>query len=198
MDIAGFKVEEFLPHYLTDDQKRSLADAMNSFDDRSNLYTSQFQGEMLQGDCWDGLPFYDYSSGKLASVKGVILSNSCDIDPANKRDEPIHLTYVPLLRLEPYLQRLAEAGFSKDKIKGKASAIRGQRVTNIIYFPSSQQGLSEECFACLDRVSSIPSGGYFPIDGRRKIFTLNQFGHYLLSFKMSIHFCRLHEGVVRG
>ena len=197
MDISGFKVEEFLPYYLTADQKQGLAKAFVGFTDKSHLYTAKFADQFLQGDCCEGVPYYDYGAGKLADVKAILLSNSCDIDPENSRDFPVQITFVPLMSLAKYEKALGYVdGLSPAAITAKIQAIRGQQITSLIYFPAGTV-LKEDCIAPLDRVASMP---YQMVAAGKpaKLFALNQLGHYLLSFKLSVHFCRLHEGIVRG
>lgn len=197
MDIGGFKAEQFLPFYLTDEQKGELARALDSFSVGSNLYTALFPDEALQGDCWDNIPYFDVSSGVARPISGVFLSNSCDIDPNNPRDFPVHLVYAPLISLHRYRSALLAAGLGEQAVEQKLEAIRGQRITTMLYFPAGLS-LKEESIASLDRATSIPYALFKKNEGSRKLFTLNQLGHYLFSFKLSIHFCRLHEGIVRG
>lgn len=197
MDISGFKVEEFLPHYLTADQKIGLAKALADFSSSSNLYSSKFPEDTLQGDCWEGVPYYDFRSGTVADAKAVLLSNSCDMDQNNPRDFPVLVTYAPLLSYAKYEAALRRNGnISEASISGKMDAIRNQRMTNMVYIPAGQ-GLEEDCIAMLDRASSVPYSMFIE-SRKKKLFSLNQLGHYLLSFKLSVHFCRLHEGIIRG
>lgn len=197
MDISGFKVEEFLPYYLTAEQKQGLAKAFTGFTNKSNLYTAKISDKFLQGDCCEGVQYYDYGTGASAFVKAILLSNSCDIDPDNPREFPVQITFVPLISLAKYEAALGRvAGLIPTAITAKVQAIRDQQITNLIYFPAGAV-LEEDCIAPLDRVASMP---YQMFSSRKpaKLFTLNQLGHYLLSFKLSVHFCRLHEGIVRG
>ncbi|MCO3998560.1 hypothetical protein QOT20_18815 [Pseudomonas aeruginosa] len=70
MDIDTFKVEDFFPYYLTQEQKTGLADAFRQFSPDSNIYTDLFAAEILQGDCWENLPYFDYNSSQTRKVKG--------------------------------------------------------------------------------------------------------------------------------
>ena len=56
MNIDTFNYKDFLPYYLTADQKIGLANAMKNFSGRSQLYTNYFQDDVLQGDYWEKMP----------------------------------------------------------------------------------------------------------------------------------------------
>lgn len=195
MDIAGFDLKDFLPYYLTDEQKRGLASALKDFSGRSNIFTQEFQAEVFQGDCWEGVPHITLS-GRKDNIQAIILSNTCDMDQSNVRHIPIHVSYAPLIDLAAYEQLLLAKLPEKD-VKGKIAAIKAQHMTNILYLPASVEG-TVDSVAMLDMVSSIPYKAFEAQTEKRKVRTLNQLGFYLLSFKLSIHFCRMHEAVYRG
>lgn len=196
MNIDNFSYKDFLPHYLTADQKTELAAAMKAFSERSQLYTDKFHGETFQGDYWEKVPYMDYS-GKREKVRVVILSNSCDIDPSNKRDFPVYMTYAPVMGFALYAAALTSRKMDAKVVAKKMEAIRLQKITNMLFLPAGV-GVDDECIVLLDRAVSIPYRVFAEEQEKRKITSLNQIGHYLLSFKLSIHFCRIHEGLVRG
>jgi hypothetical protein len=196
MNIDDFAYKDFLPYYLTAEQKSGLAAAMKDFSQRSQLYTSKYPADTLQGDYWEKVPFRDFS-GRRENIKVVILSNSCDIDPTNSRDFPVHMTYAPVIGLALFERSLSGRGMDRKKVDEKLDAIRNQRITNMIYLPSSGE-VDEESVVLLDRATSIPYKAFVEETDKRKVTSLNQLGHYLLSFKLSIHFCRIHEGLARG
>lgn len=195
MDIAGFDSKDFLPYYLTEEQKSGLAKALKDYSALSNIFTQQFQDEILQGDCWEGIPHITHS-GRRDNIQGIILSNSCDIDTNNVRHTPVHITYAPLLNLSAYIEILKRQ-LSPAEVDDKVSAVRSQRITNIMYLPASVSN-TVDSIAVLDMASSIPYKIFEAEAARRKVRSLNQLGLYLLSFKLSIHFCRMHEGLQRG
>lgn len=197
MNIEGFNYKDFLPYYLTAEQKNGLASAMRDFSGRSHIYTSHFSGETLQGDYWEKMPFMDFNTGKKDKLKVLVLSNSCDIDASNSRDFPIHMTYAPIISMSLYEQLLVKLGHDSKVIAGKVEAIKGQKITSMIFLPASAE-VESDGIALLDRAISVPFKAFLAEKEKRKIVSLNQFGHYLLSFKLSIHFCRIHEGIVRG
>ena len=75
--------------------------------------------------------------------------------------------------------------------------IRDRHITNLIYLPASVEG-TVDSVVMLDMASSIPYKAFEAQAEKRKIRSLNQLGFYLFSFKLSIHFCRMHEAVYRG
>jgi len=99
--------------------------------------------------------------------------------------------------MEKYRRALSISGIQEGVIDQKLEAIRSQRVTTLLFFPAGFS-LEEDSIAALDRACSIPYALFKKSEESKKLFTLNQLGHYLFSFKLSIHFCRLQEGIVRG
>ncbi|MDH0745774.1 hypothetical protein N5D61_05400 [Pseudomonas sp. GD03842] len=197
MNIDQFDYKDFLPYYLTEEQRIGLASALKDFSDKTNLYTSVFQGETLQGDLWSKSPLMDFPSGQIKQARVLVLSNSCDISPDNKRDLPVYITYAPVIGLAGYVQVLEKHGLDMGAIQAKVEAIRAQKITSMLFLPSGQ-GMDQDGVALLDRTTSIP---YKAFDGhleKAKLTSLTQVGHYLLSFKLSIHFCRMHEAIARG
>lgn len=195
MDISGFNYKDFLPYYLTDDQKRGLAVALKDYSGRSNIFTQAFPDELFQGDCWEGIPHITLS-GRKENIQAIILSNTCDISQENVRHVPVHVSYAPLIGLDAY-EKMLLSKLPEREAKDKIGAIKAQHITNLLYLPASVQG-TVDSIAMLDMVSSIPFKAFEAQADKRKVRSLNQLGFYLLSFKLSIHFCRMHEGVYRG
>ena len=196
MNIDSFDAKDFLPYYLTEDQKIGLAQAMKTFPKKSNIFTSLLQDQILQGDCWDKAPIVDVVTGQSDRVRVMLLSNSCDIDPSNKRDLPVSITYAPVIDFDLYRKMLEKQGVDVVSIEAKLNAIREQKITNLFFVPSGN--IDRDGIVLLDRVLSIPYSYFAGLTDKIKLASLNQFGHFLLAFKLSIHFCRLHEGIARG
>lgn len=197
MNIDKFDYKDFLPHYLTEEQKVSLALALRDFSEKTNLYTSEFQHEVLQGDLWGKSPLMDFGSGKFKPTRILVLSNSCDISPENKRDMPVHITYAPVIGLKAYTAALEKSDIDHKVIASKIQSIREQKITGMFFLPAGQ-GVEEDGIALLDRTTSIPYKIFDGSDEKTKLASLSQVGHYLLTFKLSIHFCRLQEAIPRG
>lgn len=195
MDLSSDEIKAHIPYYLTQKQKNGLTRAFNDFNKEKEVdfYINQYPKEKLQGDGWGKLEILSFADGKRLKIKGMILSNTCDISPENSRSFPAKITFVPLIKLSKYIERLALSGVSKQQIADKVKVIKKQKVTSIFYLPSSKE-IKDEYIAILDDVHTIP---FSATSDSEKIFTLSMFGFYLFVFKLSIHFCRLHEEVSR-
>ncbi|MBL3624199.1 hypothetical protein RYA05_09990 [Pseudomonas syringae pv. actinidiae] len=197
MNIDSFNYKEFLPFYLTEDQKIGLANALKDFSDTSLVFTNKYPNDTLQGDLWEKTPYMDFVSGRKDEIHVFVLSNSCDVDPSNSRDFPVFITYAPVINFSAYENALVAKGFDAQVVAAKMFAIRGQKITNMMFLPAEGK-VDVESIVLLDRAISVPYKAFADAPNSQKLTSLNQFGHYLLSFKLSIHFCRMHEGLARG
>lgn len=97
LDVEKFKDQ--IPYYLTQPQKEGLVKALEDFPDNTNYYLSNYPVDLktaaLQGDVFQGLTIYGPQGSR--QIKGIILSNSCDIDTQNKRDFPMRAVFAPWL-----------------------------------------------------------------------------------------------------
>lgn len=196
MNISSESIKEQIPYYLTQEAKDNLIKALDSFPRQIDYYINRFNDEILQGDGWTSVEVISFESTERKSIKAVLLSNSCDIDPENKRDFPAKLTFAPLIKLNSYWQLLKMAGLDEQQIEGKFTAIREQKITSLFYFPKGAC-LEEDYVALLDDVHTVPYQYFSTQPARKKLFTLSQVGFYLFLLKLSVHFCRFHEEVHR-
>jgi len=197
LTVGTNTIEAHIPYYLTREQKEGLTKALNDFHERPiEYYASQHENEMLQGDGWIGLQVLHFNDGVRKNIKGIILSNSCDISTENKRELPTNITFAPIIKLDNYAAILKQAGLKDVQIEGKLESIKNQNVTNIFYLPSGGT-LDSDYIALLSDLHSIPSQAFGQIAEREKIFTLSMVGFYLFVLKLSVHFCRFHENVTR-
>lgn len=187
-----------VPYYLTGPQKEALRQALKDFPRRIDYYLCTPGGDLgiLQGDGWTRLAIVNLFSGARKEVRGIVLSNSCDIDPDNRRDIPPNIVFSPLIRLADYKTILVNSGVSESRISAQFLAIMEQSVTNIFYLPAGA-GLNEDSIAILDDLHTIPGNYFSNLDGKVKLFTLNMYGFYLFLLKLSIHFCRFQEALGR-
>lgn len=197
MQISSETIREQIPYYLTQEAKTNLIKVLDGFPRQIDYYINRFQDEILQGDGWTSVDVISFESGERKSVRAMLLSNSCDIDPENKREFPAKLTFAPIIRLHPYLQLLKEAGLDGQQVNDKLVAIKEQKITSLFYLPKGE-GLDEDYIALLDDLHTIPYQVFNVQEGRRKIFTLSQVGFYLFLLKLSVHFCRFHEEIHRS
>ncbi|MCY4149577.1 MAG: hypothetical protein OXF73_09590 [Gammaproteobacteria bacterium] len=196
-------LQRHLPYYLSNQDKKRLADELKAISQGGTAdyilsrYQDSFLQTMLQGDGWEGFCLFRYPTGKRVPVKGLVLSNSCDADPGNQRDFPPRIIFAPLSSLSRFESFLRREGVDETRIMQKLDSIRSQRITSIFFLPAGN-GLNEDYIVRFDEAYSMPAQVYSNIEKKRKLFTLNQVGFYMLIVKLSIHFCRLHENVDRN
>lgn len=196
LDVEKFKDQ--IPYYLTQPQKEGLARALEDFPENTNYYLSNYPVDLrnaaLQGDVFKQLTIYGPQGSR--QIKGIILSNSCDIDTQNKREFPMRAVFAPLIKLDAMVEKLRSAKIPQGVIDQKLDAIKKQLVTNVVYLPECEH--IPESIIFLDDVHQIPTEELRKsLERQEKILTLSQVGFYILLFKLSIHFCRFHENVVR-
>jgi hypothetical protein len=191
------KIQDHLPQYLTAGQQAELVRQLRDFENR-NYYTSLFEDELLQGDGWAGIEILNFANGDRAKIKGILLSNSCDIAPSNPRDFPPRIVFAPLIYFDDLARALRNVEALKpEQIDSKLYAIRKQRVSSLFFLPRGH-ALEGDYVAVLDDLHSIPLEVFSKEAKRTKLFTLGQMGFYLFLMKLSIHFCRFQEGLVRS
>lgn len=194
------EIKAHLPAYLSADSKNALVDAMTRFPaiPADKFYTIKLQGErhIFQGDGIEALPIIDLPAIEVKERLALILSNTCDIAPENKRFFHSRLVYCPIINLEKYVKILREEGVTDVQIDGHIEAIKQQHITQIFYLPPFNG--SEESIVFFDRVLNadveLVKSDHLP---KRRIFSLSNFGHYLLCLKISFHFCRFQDKVDR-
>jgi hypothetical protein len=197
MDDLFEQAKLFLPKYLTPSDQEQLYSEISSFSSTKPFYLppGAVAHELLQGDGWRGFVLLDFETLDRQIVSGLILSNSCDIDPANERALPTSVLFAPLISLEKYRAMLVGAGRTTQQIDDTVDSIRSQRVTYIFYLPPGPYG-PVESMVLLHDIHQQPLQRFLNGD-RTRLFRLNQFGFWFLLVKLSIHFCRFQEGVRR-
>lgn len=195
MGITVEDIKEHIPYYLTQEAKEGLIKALKDFPEKVNYYTTKHQDELLQGDGWNNLDIISVETAERKSIKGIILSNSCDISPENSRDVPARIVFAPIVPLSLY-ENLLTSGIDPKKVSSKVSSIKLQKVTSLFYLPKGGC-LESDHIAVLDDLHTLPVQRFCIKTDREKQFTLSQVGFYLFLLKLSIHFCRFHENVFR-
>ena len=151
---------------------------------------------MLQGDGWTGFQLFLFNTGERRSVRGLVLSNSCDVDLANPRTVPSRIIFAPLVKLATYRNLLEASRIDRNRVEEKIKSIKAQRTTNVFYLPAGGP-LEEDYIVRFDEVHSMPVAAHVDDGRRQKLFTLSNTGFYMLVLKLSVHFCRLQEHVNR-
>lgn len=200
------EVKQYLPKYLSPKAEEDLFRALDQFPKNidQRIYTSYLCKEniVFQGDGIQDLLFVNLPEETIRHVPGMILSNTCDIDLNNKRLVPSRMVYAPIINLAKYEQALIKnhvnTGLKKpDAIKNHISNIKKQFVSHVFYLPKGGQ-LYEDSIVFFDRLMNCSSAFVDLAElPDKRIFTLSDYGFYLFLFKVSVHFTRIREGVVR-
>lgn len=200
LDIDALKQQ--IPHYLTSSDRKVLLDGLKAIasggkvDYFLSTYDDAFKNEMLQGDGWRGFQLFSFYTGERFSVKGLVLSNSCDINPENSKQIPSRVIFAPLVKLEKYRFLLQKNGINQENIRDAIDSVKAQKVYNALYLPA-EGPLEEEYIIRFDDIHSMPITAHHNSHDKEKLFTLSNTGFYMLIFKLSVHFCRLQEGIRR-
>lgn len=202
MSFDAESLQKQIPFYLTAEDQQALVRELKAIAGGGAAeyllsdYDNEFNEVMLQGDGWRGFQLFIFESGERRAVRGVVLSNSCDVDPKNPRDIPARVIFAPLVKLSSYESLLAKSGIDGSRIEAKIASIKSQKTTNVFYLPASGK-LAEDYIVRLDEAHSMPVAAHIDSQDREKLFTLTNTGFYMLVLKLSVHFCRLQEQVNR-
>lgn len=196
------EIKIYLPKYLSaenyDTLIKELEDFPKNIDDR--MYTSIADEDLLcQGDVIKDMPYAEINHLELG-IKNkdcIVLSNTCDIDPNNKRFFSSRIMYAPLIELVKYKSVLLDHGILEQKINDHIKSIKEQRISQILFLPESAS--FRESVVFLDRVLNIDNRFIDRLTLKDcRLVSLSDYGFYMLLFKISVHFSRLQENVNRG
>jgi hypothetical protein len=202
MTFDADALRQQIPYYLTaaPAQKVLLADLKALIEGANKGYFipagyDGYTAEMLQGDGWRGFQIFSFKSGSVNAARGIVLSNSCDVSAENARVLPPNVTFAPIVKLSKIVERFEAHGLDGEKVASRLTDIKAQRVTSMFYLPADGM-LDEDHVVLLDDLHSMPVEVHQK--AVEKLFTLSMAGFYLFIFKLSVHFCRLHEDVDRS
>ncbi|HOY14464.1 MAG TPA: hypothetical protein PLY70_15055 [Saprospiraceae bacterium] len=190
----------YLPKYLSAESQKRIFEEIRGFPENLNsrFYTTVLKNEtnVFQGDGIIDLMVTDLPNSKIENAKCIIISNTCDIDPANTRYFESRLTYAPIFSLEMYKANLEKNNIDKQKIKAHINAIRSQEITQIFYLPANTE--IPEAIVFLDRLNNckidvITKNNIYS----KRLFTLSNYGFYMFLLKLSMSFTRIGESVDR-
>lgn len=193
-------IKQFLPKYLSETEQKKLLQEISDFPENldSRFYTTILKNELsiFQGDGIENLEISNLPSLGFLNAKCLVTSNTCDVAPENKRLFESRLTYCPILDLEKYIANLIDQDIESQKIENHLRDIKAQKITQILYLPSN--GKIKESIVFLDRINNCPTNVITKKNLKtRRIFTLSNYGFYMLLLKLSISFTRIGEGVNR-
>jgi hypothetical protein len=202
MNWVQKNIDLYLPRYLSETTKIGLLESIRQFPDNidERFYLSRASSAIrtiIQGDGIGAMPFYHFPAQKAYQAPGIVISNSCDINPENERHTPINICYAPIMRLDKYYDQLIKQ-YKQAKADNIIYSIRKQEMTQYFYLPKAPT-LNYEGIVFFDQITNIPN----PPEQhstmiKNRVFTLSQYGFYLFLFKLSIHFTRMGEGIDRG
>src|SRR5208283_5272867 len=93
--------KKYLPQYLSTDAQAKLFAELGQFPNNidTRFYTNKLQNEpnIFQGDGLPSLWVADLPTEKIGKARVMVLSNSCDISPENKRFLGPRLLYCPII-----------------------------------------------------------------------------------------------------
>jgi hypothetical protein len=188
---------QFLPKYLTPASREELFKELKNLPEIARFFTHFADHDPYQGDGWQNLDYVDVVGLKACRAFMLVVSNTCDMSPENKRKWAASITIAPIVRLTRFADILRSERVSEEAIVGLLKDIRAQEVTQIFYLPRVAP-LEDEYLALLDQPQSQPMARFTENDEKRPVFRLSQSAFWLFLLKLSIHFCRANEGIERG
>lgn len=106
--------------------------------------------------------------------------------------------YAPILNLDKYVAVLEKQGVSSVRIKDHVNNIKNQTISQILYLPTTII-YGHDSIVMFDKAISIPlSSENISKMLSSRMFTLSNYGFYLLLLKLSYHFTRIQEKVDRS
>jgi hypothetical protein len=195
-------IRQFLPSFLSQGSHAAFIDEIKQF---SRSQAKPFYSlaladkEMLfQGDGVRGFLIVRLPDPTMKPGPAMLLSNTCDVDPANKRLFDASLTYAPIFSLPRYLASLRDRFPDDPRLAQHESDVRQQLITQIFFLPKGGE-LLDDSLVFLDRIISASSNTVNRATvPQNRLFTLSDFGAWLLALKLSIHFCRIRDHVDRN
>ena len=195
-------IQVYLPKYLSEDNYRNLLKELESFPNNidQRMYTTSLPNNVIfQGDGYDSLPFVNLMKIEDGCKyrSGIVLSNTCDMAPENRRLYSSSIIYVPIMDLKKYVENLQIKNIREDVIKNHVTDIRKQAITSMLFLPANSK--MPDSIVFLNRITSVDNS-YFSREelNKKRLFSLSDYGFYMLLFKLSVHFSRIQEKVNRG
>jgi len=194
-------IKLYLPKYLSHEKQSALFDNLASFPENldKRFYSSQlkFLQEIFQGDGFSGVLFPNYEKKQFHELKALLISNTCDSSLSNTRLYKPYVSFTPIFSLKKY-ENVLLSKHDKSKVFSHIEAIKKQKVTPFFFLPGFSL-LAEECFARLDCMFSLELSEKLVENLlANRLFSLSNYGFYMLLLKLSIHLTRVQESLDRG
>src|SRR5262245_37446128 len=136
-------IKRYLPKYLSPSDSSELFAQLASYPNPATPFYLQraaiAENEPLQGDGWRGFVAIDFRTADRKEVSGMVISNSCDIDPANRREHAVNILFSPLIALSKYVELLRKVK-TEAQVTNVLAAIRSQKTTSIFHLPEGAWG----------------------------------------------------------
>jgi hypothetical protein len=196
------EIKNYLPKYLSPEAQGKLFTELRAFPSNidARMFAPNLRKELavFQGDGITDLPIVNLPNNKVVGAKCLVLSNTCDIDPQNRRLQTPHLSYCPMIRYSALSGLVVEIEKDAGKAESYLRSVRQQEISSMFFVPRGEL-LNEDFVALLDRTMSCPISpeNYDAIAGQ-KLFTLSDYGFYMFLIKLSVHFTRINDGVSRN
>lgn len=210
-------IERFLPKYLSKDLRESLISNLKEefpfSNDPYKLYKRIEEKEVFyQGDGMIDIHFSRLNVQKkgfdLKYLPAVIISNTCDIASENDRDYPPYVNFAAIYKLEDFITFMQRIGVKQKRIETFKTNLKNNKITSLFYLPEYRvegKEIISESLIRFDDTSSIPChiinekyDKSYKQDNGDRLFSFSDYGFYLFLFKLSIHYCRIREGVFRN
>ncbi|MEJ7745641.1 MAG: hypothetical protein WKF61_02570 [Luteimonas sp.] len=187
----------YLPSWLAASERKKLYNDLRNMHEGLAYFSNLDFDYQLQGDAYDDAPYVivGIDAVDVVTTRVVVLSNSCDISAQNERDDPAMVTVAPLVRISKWSTQLAAFGVSVQAIENKITSATAQEISNVFFLPAGA-GIEEDSIVLFDQMQSVPMQRFLAANPRR-VGILSQAGHWLLLMKLSMHFSRLQDGVLR-
>jgi hypothetical protein len=201
IDFEDIKL--YLPKYLSVESNENLFENLKDFPENidSRIYNTRILEEhtIYQGDGLEGLLVINFPDTRIDKVKSMVLSNTCDININNIRLYPSSICYSPIINLQKFIKKIEiRKTASREKISQFIQSLKKQRITQIFYLPKGGK-LKQDSFIFFDKINSCSNTNIKTSELKNiRLFSLSNYGLYLLLYKLSIHFSRIREGVDRG
>lgn len=126
--------------------------------------SSDFKGELQQGDILLNMPVVDFENAtdtetRVKNGPCIVLSNTCDL---NVRKRAVRITYAPIIRASAYLEVLKKTHEDQKGFDGWVkSTLKKQQVNKLIWLEPSDK-LPYEGIVVLDHLLSARLDSIFP------------------------------------
>lgn len=199
------EIKKYLPPYLSPREERKLFDELERFPSNINdsIYASQnvSDTQIRQGDGLEAMPLVSLPENTVQEKPVLVISNTCDISPQNRRATTPRVMYCPIINFESFSHciKASPKYDTEEAAEDYFQYVKEQKVSSLFYLPPSPVQEIDESLALLSRVSNCSMEVVYEegnVD-KDRIFSLGLYGFYLLLLKISIHFSRFKEEIHR-